>query len=123
MLILVVFDPPEDVDKFTLFYERYRKKVYYTLDKFKFDLHKNCRAFGNIDIIILTSAVTSIYGTATLYKKNASGSYVEFDTEKLSFKGSTVDYTGHLASSGSGNYKIEFVAAIYTNSGNDSVTF
>lgn len=70
-----------------------------------------------------TSDVTSISGTATLYKKNASGNYVKIDSEKLSFKGSTVDYKGYLASNGSGDYMIEFVATIYTNSGNESVTF
>ena len=70
-----------------------------------------------------TSAVNSISGTATLYKEDASGNYVKIDSEKLSFQGGTVDYTGHLASSGSGNYKIEFVGTIYTSSGNESVTF
>ena len=70
-----------------------------------------------------TSAVNSISGTATLYKEDASGNYVKIDSEKLSFQGCTVDYTGHLASSGSGNYKIEFVGTIYTSSGNESVTF
>lgn len=69
------------------------------------------------------SSVTSISGTTTLYKKNASGNYVKIDSEKLSFKGSTADYKGYLASNGSGDYKIEFVATIYTNSGNESATF
>ncbi len=67
--------------------------------------------------------VTSVSGTATLYKENSSGNYVKIDSEKLSFRGSTVDYTGHLASSGSGSYKIEFVGTIYTTTGNEPVTF
>ena len=35
--------------------------------------------------------VTSISGTATLHKQNSSGNYVKIDSEKLSFRGSSVD--------------------------------
>lgn len=69
------------------------------------------------------ASVTSISGTATLYKENSSGNYVEIDSEKLSFQGNSVDYTGYLKSSGSGNYKIVFNGTVYTDSGKESVSF
>ena len=66
--------------------------------------------------------VTSVSGTATLYKKNSSGNYVKIDSEELSFRGSSVSYKGHLTSSGSGSYKIEFVGTVYTATGSESIT-
>ena len=53
--------------------------------------------------------VTSVSGTATLYKKNSSGNYVKIDSEELSFRGS-------------GSYKIEFVGTVYTATGSESIT-
>lgn len=66
--------------------------------------------------------VTSVSGTATLYKKNSSGNYVKIDSEELSFRGSSVSYKGDLTSSGSGSYKIEFVGTVYTATGSESIT-
>lgn len=69
-------------------------------------------------------SVLSLSGicTATLYKKNSSGNYVKIDSEELSFRGSSVSYKGHLTSSGSGSYKIEFVGTVYTATGSESIT-
>lgn len=37
LILFLTFDTPEDVDKFLLLYEKYRKTIYYTLTKFEFD--------------------------------------------------------------------------------------
>lgn len=37
LILFLTFDTPEDTDKFLLLYEKYRKIIYYTLTRFKFD--------------------------------------------------------------------------------------
>ena len=37
LILFLTFDTPEDTDKFLLLYEKYRKIIYYTLARFKFD--------------------------------------------------------------------------------------
>lgn len=69
------------------------------------------------------SSVTSISGTATLYKKNTSGRYTKIASEKLSFSGREVSYTGHLKSDGSGTYKITFSGKVNSTAGSESITF
>lgn len=69
------------------------------------------------------SSVTSVSGTATLYKYSSSGTYVKIDSETLNLKGPTILYTGYLKSGGSGKYKIEFKGTIKSSAGSESVTF
>ena len=66
--------------------------------------------------------VTSVSGTATLYKKNSSGNYVKIDSEELSFRGSSVSYKGHLTSCRSRMSKIEFLATLYPATRSEPLT-
>lgn len=75
------------------------------------------------DLFIMgTSDMTSVSGTSTLYKKNASGTFTKIDSETINLNGSTIRYTGKLKSSGSGTYKITFSGKVYSKTGSETLT-
>lgn len=75
----------------------------------------------NVDIEGISS-VTKISGTVTLYKKNASGSYVKVNSKTISGNSSNLDVIGSFPVSGSGSYKATFNGKVYAPGGYDSIS-
>lgn len=54
-MLILVFDTPEDRDKFVILYETYGKTIYYTLSRYNLDEHTKEDLSHDIYIIIMVS--------------------------------------------------------------------
>lgn len=69
------------------------------------------------------SDVTSISGTLTLYKENASGRFEKKTSKSLRASGDKLEVYGTFPSYGAGNYKLTFSGTVYVNGGSESFSF
>lgn len=67
--------------------------------------------------IVGTDELKSVTGTATLYKKNNSGSYEKKASHKHSLSGSFIVEEFSFDSYGPGDYKVTFTGTAYSTSG------
>lgn len=68
------------------------------------------------------SDVTSISGTLTLYKENASGRFEKKASKSLRVSENYLESYGSFSSYGSGNYRLTFTGTIYTPHGSEAIT-